>query len=66
MVNCEACNGSGFIMLSSTCPKCDGTAEIIIYEDDGTENILICPNCEDGLLYTEQTCSVCKGTGLLS
>lgn len=63
MVRCEVCNGTGLIALSSTCPKCEGTAEIIIYEDDGTENIMVCHNCEDGLLFTEQTCRSCKGTG---
>ncbi|GAC1380145.1 MAG: hypothetical protein NVS4B7_15530 [Ktedonobacteraceae bacterium] len=63
MVRCENCDGIGVIILSSTCLKCDGTAEIIIYENDGTENIVVCPNCEDGFVYTEQNCRLCKGTG---
>ena len=63
MARCEICNGTGVLTISATCPKCNGTAEIIIYEDDGTENMVNCPQCEDGLIYTEQVCHPCNGTG---
>jgi DnaJ-class molecular chaperone len=45
------------------CQKCNGTAEIITYDSDGAERMQLCPNCEDGLIYREQACSICKGTG---
>ena len=63
MLRCETCSGSGTILISSICQTCSGTAEIITYDDDGTEGMEICPNCEDGLIYTDETCSMCGGTG---
>ena len=63
MLRCETCGGSGTILISSICRTCSGTAEIITYDDDGTENMEICPNCEDGLIYTNETCDICGGTG---
>jgi len=63
METCENCGGSGFITVSSTCHLCSGTAEVICYDNDGNEKLEICSNCEDGLVYTEQTCRNCRGAG---
>jgi len=60
---CRNCGGAGTITVSMLCQKCNGTAEIITYDSDGTERMQLCPNCEDGLIYKEQACSICKGTG---
>jgi DnaJ-class molecular chaperone len=63
MQKCENCGGSGSITIGATCHLCNGTAEVIVYEDDGSEKMLNCSNCEFGLVYTEQTCRHCHGTG---
>lgn len=63
MPACRSCSGTGIIFVSAVCQKCSGTGEIITYDSDGTENMNLCPHCEDGLIYREQVCSTCKGTG---
>jgi DnaJ-class molecular chaperone len=63
---CRNCEGTGAIAESIVCPKCNGTAEIITYDSDGAERLQLCPRCEDGLIYIEHLCSICKGTGQLS
>lgn len=62
-MQCPNCGGTGIISASVLCQKCNGTAEIITYDSDGTERLKLCPRCEDGLIYVEQLCSTCKGTG---
>jgi len=42
---------------------CSGTGEIIGYDDDGIEIMVNCSNCEYGMIYTEQACRTCGGTG---
>lgn len=64
MLACESCGGTGTLNLTLTCRKCQGTGEIIAYDDDGNENLVACTLCEDGIIYTEVTCDVCKGTGV--
>ena len=64
MRTCETCGGTGLVSLTSTCRKCNGTGELINYDDDGNENLETCAFCEDGLVYTEAPCEVCKGTGV--
>ncbi len=63
MAKCENCAGSGVIASSAVCRVCNGTAEVILYEDDGGENLVNCANCEFGLVYSEETCCYCGGTG---
>ncbi len=63
MAICERCGGKGTILISSHCSRCNGTSEIIVYDDDGTERIVGCPNCEFGLVFSDETCVMCKGTG---
>ena len=65
MATCENCGGTGSITISATCQRCSGTAEIIIYDSDGNEGLEVCSNCEDGLIYIEQTCHICKGKGVI-
>ncbi|HLI08321.1 MAG TPA: zinc finger domain-containing protein [Ktedonobacteraceae bacterium] len=60
---CERCDGTGVLTISSTCRKCSGTGEVIIYENDGSESIETCPNCDFGLVFIEQICPSCNGTG---
>jgi DnaJ-class molecular chaperone len=45
------------------CTICAGTAELITYDDDGSERMELCPNCEFGLTFTEETCHSCNGSG---
>ena len=63
MAVCKTCGGNGLIAVSASCPGCNGTGEIIIYESDGSEKIETCANCDFGLIFLEQTCSACAGTG---
>jgi DnaJ-class molecular chaperone len=60
---CEKCDGTGVLAISSTCRKCSGSGEIIVYESDGSESMETCPNCDFGLVFIEQTCPSCNGTG---
>ena len=64
MLTCELCGGTGTISLIVRCRKCQGTGEIITYDDDGNESLDACTLCEDGLIYTEVTCDTCNGTGV--
>jgi DnaJ-class molecular chaperone len=63
MAKCENCAGTGVTMHGAVCRICNGTAEVIVYDDDGSENLVTCSNCEFGLVYTEETCRRCRGTG---
>jgi DnaJ-class molecular chaperone len=63
MATCENCGGTGVITSSVVCPLCNGTAEVIVYDDDGSEHMVNCSNCELGLVYTQETCHYCRGTG---
>ncbi|MFL5629176.1 MAG: hypothetical protein ACJ788_26650 [Ktedonobacteraceae bacterium] len=63
MLKCESCGGSGSIMIGATCHLCNGTAEVIVYDDDGSEKMINCSNCDFGLVYIEETCRYCRGTG---
>ncbi len=63
MATCGTCGGSGSITVSSICQMCSGTGEIISYDDDGIEIMVHCSNCEYGMIYTEQACRTCGGTG---
>ncbi len=65
MPSCETCGGAGTLTILVPCRTCHGTGEIIIYEDDGTENLAACILCEDGIIYTEVICDTCKGTGVV-
>jgi RecJ-like exonuclease len=60
---CENCAGSGIITSGAVCHVCHGTAEVIVYDADGSENLVSCSNCEFGLVYKEATCRTCQGTG---
>ncbi|HET9918190.1 MAG TPA: hypothetical protein VFQ30_00010 [Ktedonobacteraceae bacterium] len=60
---CEKCGGNGVIAVSGACPRCNGTGEVIVYDDDGGEHMETCANCDFGLIFLEQTCSVCGGAG---
>jgi len=51
------------VTVSASCQLCNGTGEVIVYEDDGTELMETCTNCEFGLVYVEQKCEVCDGVG---
>lgn len=62
---CEICSGAGTLSLTAPCRTCQGTGEIITYDDDGNENLETCTLCEDGLIYTEVTCEECHGTGVV-
>lgn len=64
MSSCEVCGGTGTLYLPATCRTCQGTGEIITYDDDGTENLEVCTLCEDGMIYTEVVCDMCRGTGM--
>ena len=64
MFVCETCGGTGTVSLTLTCRKCQGTGELITYDDDGNENLETCTLCEDGVIFSEATCEVCKGTGV--
>jgi DnaJ-class molecular chaperone len=63
MAKCENCAGSGVITHGAVCHLCNGTAEVIIYEDDGSESLVNCSNCYFGLVYVEDMCRYCRGTG---
>jgi len=60
---CENCGGSGSITIGATCHLCNGTAEVTVYDDDGSEKMVNCSNCDFGLVYIEETCRYCRGTG---
>lgn len=64
MFVCETCGGTGTVSLTVTCRKCQGTGELITYDDDGNENLETCALCEDGIIFSEAPCDECKGTGV--
>lgn len=33
------------------------------WDDDGNEQLGICPHCEFGLIFVEDSCSACGGKG---
>lgn len=65
MLACETCGGAGTLNLTVTCRECQGTGEIIAYDDDGNENLVACVLCEGGIIYTEVKCEACHGTGVV-
>jgi len=64
MPACEMCGGTGVVSLTVACRTCQGTGELITGDDDGNEYLEPCTLCEDGLIFSEATCEVCKGTGV--
>jgi RecJ-like exonuclease len=66
MARCERCQGRGSIIIGSTCHTCGGIGEISDYDDDGNEVFRTCPSCEYGLIFEEQACDFCSGTGQLA
>ncbi len=63
MARCTTCNGAGSVMVSTKCNKCLGTGEIVDYDEEGNEQLELCPECEDGLIFSEELCHTCHGTG---
>ena len=63
IAQCKTCGGAGVVTVSASCQLCNGTGEVIVYEDDGTELMETCANCEFGLVYVEQKCEECDGVG---
>lgn len=74
-INCNSCNSVG----SKSCPECQGTGDLTCPECEGREYLPcatcdgegdltvedVCPNCTDGIIQVNETCSKCQGEGKL-
>ena len=63
MARCQTCNGAGAVTHGATCTRCKGTGELVGYDDDGNEQIELCPDCEFGVIFAEESCPTCGGKG---
>lgn len=63
MARCQTCNGAGAVTRGAACTRCKGTGELVGYDDDGNEQIELCPDCEFGLSFVEAPCPTCGGRG---
>ncbi|MBV8695214.1 MAG: hypothetical protein JO183_06985 [Ktedonobacteraceae bacterium] len=52
-------------MIASPCANCKGTGEIVVFDEDDSEQLIACPLCEYGFLYVAQPCNVCHATGVV-
>lgn len=44
------------------CPSCQGTGQVLGYDDDGQETLVMCRTC-GGSTTVAQPCPVCDGAG---
>lgn len=49
-------------VVYNDCPTCQGTGQVIGYDDAKQETLIVCPTC-GGSTTVSATCPVCHGTG---
>lgn len=63
-IPCSACDGSGWLISSSSCPSCAGSGRTTVISPSGSGSVR-CRTCRGaGWSRTRQPCPTCAGTGV--
>jgi DnaJ-class molecular chaperone len=65
MATCSDCEGTRYVLKSYDCEHCKGTGEVRCYDRMGVPKTQPCPYCDHGLVYIEELCTTCQGTGIV-